>query len=265
MCPSCRMNDAQILPPGHRPGHHLDPRHPVRRARRGPLASHAVPLRQIYPPMAGWSMTPAEIWQAALACCRAVLKGVTAGEVAGIGITNQRETSLIWDRKTRRAAAQRHCLAGPARRGALRRAEEARGWKPKIARKTGLLLDPYFSATKLEWLLKNVKGLQRAQSIAFGTIDSWLIWNLTRRQGACHRCHQCLAHHAVEFEDPRLGRRAAQAVRRAARDPAGGAREPRRFRRQPIPCCWARPFPSWAWRATSRPPASARPVLRRAM
>jgi glycerol kinase len=141
-----------------------------------PLASHAVPLRQIYPANGWVEHDPAEIWQAALTCCRAVLKGREAGEVAGIGITNQRETSLIWDRKS--GAPLYNAIVWQDRRGAARCAQlKKRGLEPKVAAKTGLLLDPYFSATKLEWLLKKIK---RRDGIAFGTIDSWLIWNLTK-------------------------------------------------------------------------------------
>jgi glycerol kinase len=143
-----------------------------------PLASHAVPLRQIYPANGWVEHDGREIWQAALDCCRVVLKGVEAGNVAAIGITNQRETSLLWDRKT--GAPLYNAIVWQDRRGAARCAAlKKRGLEPGIARKTGLLLDPYFSATKLEWLLKNVKGLDR-RDICFGTIDSWLIWNLTK-------------------------------------------------------------------------------------
>jgi glycerol kinase len=143
-----------------------------------PLASHAVPLRQIYPANGWVEHDPGEIWQAALACCQVVLKGREAGEVAAIGITNQRETSLIWDRKT--GAPLANAIVWQDRRGAARCAVlKKRGLERQITAKTGLLLDPYFSATKLEWLLKNVKGL-KGRDIAFGTIDSWLIWNLTK-------------------------------------------------------------------------------------
>src|ERR1700759_1961756 len=146
----------------------------------GPVASHAVPLKQIYPANGWVEHDPAEIWQASLACCRQVLKGRQAAEVAGIGITNQRETSLIWDRKS--GAPLYNAIVWQDRRGAGRCAQlKKRGLEKGIARKTGLLLDPYFSATKLEWLLKNVKGL-KGRDLAFGTIDSWLIWNLTRGQ-----------------------------------------------------------------------------------
>jgi glycerol kinase len=152
-----------------------------------PVASHAIALRQIYPAN-GWVEHDAgEIWQAALECCRAVLDGIPASQVAAIGITNQRETSLIWDRKT--GAPLYNAIVWQDRRTAARCAALRKaGRTATIARKTGLLPDPYFSATKLEWLLKNVKGLKtrggRLRDIAFGTIDSWLIWNLTR--GAVH-------------------------------------------------------------------------------
>jgi glycerol kinase len=151
-------------------------------AEGAPLATHAVPLRQIYPAN-GWVEHDArEIWQAALACARTVLKSRSAGDVAGIGITNQRETSLIWDRKT--GAPLHNAIVWQDRRGAARCAAlKRRGLEKTVTAKTGLLLDPYFSATKLEWLLKNVKGL-KGRDICFGTIDSWLIWNLTR--GAVH-------------------------------------------------------------------------------
>ena len=154
-----------------------------------PVASHAIPLRQIYPAN-GWVEHDAgEIWQAALECCRAVLNGIPASQVAAIGITNQRETSLIWDRKT--GAPLHNAIVWQDRRTAARCAALRKAGKAAtIARKTGLLPDPYFSATKLEWLLKNVKGVKtrngRLKDIAFGTIDSWLIWNLTR--GAVHAC-----------------------------------------------------------------------------
>ncbi|OAI44239.1 glycerol kinase [Rhizomicrobium sp. SCGC AG-212-E05] len=143
-----------------------------------PVRSHGVPLRQIYPANGWVEHDPREIWQAALASARAVLKGVEAGDVAAIGITNQRETSLVWDRKT--GAPLHNAIVWQDRRGAARCAAlKKRGLEAGITRKTGLLLDPYFSATKLEWLLKNVKGL-KGRDLAFGTIDSWLIWNLTR-------------------------------------------------------------------------------------
>jgi glycerol kinase len=143
-----------------------------------PLRSHAVPLRQIYPANGWVEHDPGEIWQAALTCCRTVLEEVGAGAVAAIGITNQRETSLVWDKTTGKPL--HNAIVWQDRRGAARCAAlKKRGLEPGIAAKTGLLLDPYFSATKLEWLLKNVKGA-KGKNVAFGTIDSWLIWNLTK-------------------------------------------------------------------------------------
>jgi glycerol kinase len=147
-----------------------------------PLASHAVPLRQVYPENGWVEHDGRDIWQAALAACRAVLRGVAVADVAAIGITNQRETSLIWDRQT--GEPLHNAIVWQDRRTAARCAALKRaGWERKVTARTGLLLDPYFSATKLEWLLKHVKGaraLAAAGRLAFGTIDTWLIWNLTR-------------------------------------------------------------------------------------
>jgi glycerol kinase len=146
-----------------------------------PVASHSIELRQIYPAN-GWVEHDAEeIWQAALACCRAALKGVPAASVAAIGITNQRETTVVWDRVTGRPL--HNAIVWQDRRTADRcRALKARKLEPKIAAKTGLLLDPYFSGTKMEWLLDHIPGARRravAGEIALGTIDAWLIFKLT--------------------------------------------------------------------------------------
>ncbi len=143
-----------------------------------PVRSHAMGLRQIYPANGWVEHDPGEIWQAALACARVVLKGMEAGDVAAIGITNQRETSLIWDRRT--GTPLHNAIVWQDRRGAGRCAAlKKRGLEAAITRKTGLLLDPYFAPAKLEWLMENVKGLKK-HDLAFGTIDSWLIWNLAR-------------------------------------------------------------------------------------
>jgi len=146
-----------------------------------PLASHAIELRQIYPAN-GWVEHDAqEIWQATLSCCRAALKGVPASDVAAIGITNQRETTVIWDRIT--GAPLHNAIVWQDRRTADRcRALKVRKWEPKIAAKTGLLLDPYFSGTKMEWLLDHIPGSRKRAElaeIALGTIDAWLIFKLT--------------------------------------------------------------------------------------
>ena len=148
-------------------------------ARATPVAEAAMELRQIYPAN-GWVEHDAEeIWAATLACCRAALKA--AGDVAAIGITNQRETVVLWDRATGRPL--HNAIVWQDRRTAARCAAlKRRGLERKIAAKTGLLLDPYFSATKLEWLLDYVPGARKRAAkgeLAFGTIDSWLIYKLT--------------------------------------------------------------------------------------
>jgi glycerol kinase len=144
-------------------------------------ASHDVPLRQIYPANGWVEHDPMEIWRGVRTCLKAVLKDIPDGVVAALGITNQRETSVIWDAATGKPL--HNAIVWQDRRGAARCAElKASGWEARIARKTGLLLDPYFSATKLEWLLAHVKGAKakaRRGAIKFGTIDSWLIWQLT--------------------------------------------------------------------------------------
>jgi glycerol kinase len=121
-----------------------------------------------------------------VACCRIVSRGIAAKDIAGIGIANQRETTLIWDRKTGRVI--HNAIVWQDRRTAERcHTLRAMGLEGKIAAKTGLLLDPYFSATKAEWLLDNVPGAsERAENgeLAFGTVDSWLIHKLTG--GALH-------------------------------------------------------------------------------
>jgi glycerol kinase len=149
-----------------------------------PVASHAVELRQFYPDN-GWVEHDAEeIWQAALTCCRAAMRDVSGGDIAAIGITNQRETSVLWDRRT--GAPLHHAIVWQDRRTA-ERCRALKVHEEKIAARTGLLLDPYFSATKAEWLLDHAPGARaRAEraELAFGTIDSWLIYKLTG--GAVH-------------------------------------------------------------------------------
>ncbi|MDX2142765.1 MAG: glycerol kinase GlpK [Rhodospirillaceae bacterium] len=150
--------------------------------RAKPLATAQVPLPQIYP-RDGWvEHDPEEIWRATLAVCRDVMTqtgGVNG--VAAIGITNQRETSVVWERTTGKPIA--NAVVWQDRRGAamcdaLRKAGE----EPRIQKLTGLLADSYFSATKVSWLLDNVAGARAAAekgALAFGTIDTFLLWRLT--------------------------------------------------------------------------------------
>ncbi len=151
----------------------------------GIVAADQRELRQIYP-CPGWvEHDPEEIWQTQLATARSALAraGVRAGQVASIGITNQRETVVLWERAGGKPVA--NAIVWQCRRtaGLCRRLAEA-GHGPLFRRRTGLLLDPYFSGTKLRWLLENTPGLAaRAErgELCFGTIDSWLLYRLTGR------------------------------------------------------------------------------------
>ena len=135
-------------------------------------------------PEAGWVEHDAEeIWTSQLATARGAIAdaGIQASELTTIGITNQRETTIVWERETGRAVHR--AIVWQDRRTAGRCAElEAAGHAERVAQLTGLRLDPYFSATKIGWLLRNVPGLrERAQrgELAFGTVDAWLLWKLT--------------------------------------------------------------------------------------
>nr|WP_246346392.1 glycerol kinase GlpK [Sphingomonas endophytica] len=140
-------------------------------------------------PQPGWvEHDPEDIWRDTLATAREALaaSGIGADGIAGIGITNQRETVVVWDRAT--GDAIHHAIVWQDRRTAelCARLKEA-GHESAVRAKTGLLLDPYFSATKLAWILDHVDGARaRADNgeLAFGTIDSFLLWRLTG--GAVH-------------------------------------------------------------------------------
>lgn len=135
-------------------------------------------------PKPGWvEHDPCEIWISQLAVARAALKkaGLTARDLAAIGITNQRETTVVWERSTGRPI-HRAIVWQDRRTAALCDALKRRGLEKTVRRKTGLVLDPYFAGTKLAWLLTHVNGARaaaRAGRLAFGTIDTWLVWQLT--------------------------------------------------------------------------------------
>ncbi len=142
-------------------------------------------FRQLFP-RPGWvEHDPLEIWESQLAVAREALAraGLEARDVAALGLTNQRETVVLWDRATGKPLA--NAIVWQDRRTAdvcdrLKR----EGHEPLFRERTGLVLDPYFSGTKLAWLLDHVPGARDApERIAFGTVDSWLLWNLT---GALH-------------------------------------------------------------------------------
>jgi glycerol kinase len=148
-----------------------------------PVASAQRPVTQYFP-HSGWVEHDAqEIWDCQTPLITEVLAkaGASPAELAALGIANQRETTVLWDRKTSEPVAR--AIVWQDRRTAEHCARlRAAGHEPDIARRTGLLLDPYFSATKLAWLLEHVPGArERAKrgELAFGTIDSWLIWRLT--------------------------------------------------------------------------------------
>jgi len=146
-----------------------------------PVASAQQELRQIYPAPGLVEHDPEEIWSATLATVRAAMAraGAEARDIAALGITNQRETTIIWDRATNRPI--HNAIVWQDRRTADRCAA-LRQDEPMIAARTGLLLDPYFSATKIAWLLDHVEGARvaaREGRLAFGTVDSFLLWRLT--------------------------------------------------------------------------------------
>src|SRR5512133_2980970 len=156
--------------------------------RGGIVAQAQQELTQIYP-QPGWvEHDPMEIWRTQLATARAALAkaGLGAREVRVLGITNQRETTALWNRKT--GLPLHNAIVWQDRRTEPICAQlRARGLAPTIQAKTGLLVDAYFSGTKLKWLLDHVPGARQQAAngeLAFGTVDSWLMWQLTG--GAVH-------------------------------------------------------------------------------
>ena len=157
--------------------------------RARPVASAQQELKQIYP-APGWvEHDPEEIWSATVSVCRDALAKakLDASGVAGIGITNQRETVVVWERESGKPI--HNAIVWQDRRTAdiCARFREA-GLEPEVNERTGLLLDPYFSATKIAWILDNVAGARDAADagkLAVGTIESFLLWRLSG--GKAHR------------------------------------------------------------------------------
>lgn len=146
------------------------------------LATAQKPLQQIYPANGWVEHDPEEIWRSVIEVCRQVIsEAATSSPIAAIGITNQRETTVIWDRRTEKPVM--NAIVWQDRRGAARCEElKKAGHEQTIQNKTGLLLDSYFSATKIQWILENVDGARAAAEsghLAFGTIDTFLLWRLT--------------------------------------------------------------------------------------
>jgi len=220
---------------------------------------------QIYP-QAGWvEHDPMEIWGSQRGAASEVLAatGIAPEEIAAIGITNQRETTIVWDRETGKPVY--NAIVWQCRRtSAICDDLRAAGLEDYIRENTGLVLDAYFSGTKLKWILDHVPGArQRAKKgeLLFGNVDTWLIWHLTR--GRVHATDYSNASRTLLFN-----------IRKLQWDPfilekldipkpcCPGFCRPRRFTAFPTRASWARKFPSPALQATSRRRCSARPAIR---
>lgn len=144
------------------------------------IAQEAVPQHF---PASGWvEHEPEDLWTTTLATCRAVLRraGLTARDIAAIGIANQRETTVVWDRTSGEAVC-RAIVWQDRRTARICAALRADGHEPLITARTGLVVDPYFSGTKIAWILDTVPGARaRAErgELLFGTVDSYLLWRL---------------------------------------------------------------------------------------
>ena len=230
----------------HRPGHHLDPRDPVR-CRGTPVASHAIELRQIYPANGWVEHDPEEIWQATLACCRAGAEGRDArrrrrdrhhqpardhGDL-GPGTGAPLHNAIVWqDRRT----AER-CRALKAQKWEA----EDRG-QDRLAARSLFLRRPSWNGC---WIMFRVRGRARKKGeIAFGTIDSWLIWKLTGGQVHATDVTNASRTMLLNLKTLRLGRRAARSCSACrAAIAARGARQRRRFRHDAKPMLLGAPIP----------------------
>ncbi len=148
------------------------------------IAMDSCPIHSRYP-HPGWvEQDPLEIWNAQRNAARRVIEiaGIRAGDIRGVGITNQRETTIVWERETGRPVAPAivwQCRRTADACAALAASSDA----AEITRRTGLIIDAYFSGSKLRWILENVpraRSRAAAGELLFGTVDAWLIWNLTR-------------------------------------------------------------------------------------
>jgi glycerol kinase len=200
-----------------------------------PVASAQQEISQIYPAPGLVEHDPEEIWQSVLATAREAIARANLGakDIAALGITNQRETTIAWDRATGKPI--HNAIVWQDRRTADACAALARaGHGEAVGARTGLVLDPYFSATKLAWLLDQVSGARAAASagrLAFGTVDSFLLWRLTG--GAVHATDATNAARTLLYDIHRgawdedlaetfdIGRAAARALLPEVRDSAG--------------------------------------------
>ena len=183
-------------------------------------------FEQIYP-QGGWvEHDPYDILTSQLSSVVEVLgkAGVRARDLAAIGITNQRETTIVWDRETGKPVY--NAIVWQDRRTAERCHQlKSDGTEETVRQKTGLLIDPYFSGTKIAWILDNVDGARQkaeAGKLAFGTVDSWLIWNLT--SGKRHITDRTNASrtHALQHRRRQMGRGSAEAIPHSRKHDARG-------------------------------------------
>lgn len=141
-------------------------------------------FRQIFPENGWVEHDPEDIWSSTLSVCREVIEKAGDQEIVGIGITNQRETTIVWD-KTTGKPVYNAIVWQDRRTSEYCQQLKGQGIEPAVTQKTGLLLDPYFSGTKVRWILENVKGareLAEDGQLLFGTVDSFLLWRLTEGQ-----------------------------------------------------------------------------------
>lgn len=165
--------------------------------KNGQVVSSAQQEIKQYFPEPGWVEHDAnEIWVSVLAVIAGSLSmaGIGPEQIEAIGITNQRETAVVWDRTTGRPIHR--AIVWQSRQSAdICEDLKGRGYEELFRQKTGLVIDAYFSGTKIKWLLDHVEGArEKAEKgeLLFGTIDAWLVWKLTKRQGACDRLFQCV-------------------------------------------------------------------------
>ena len=189
-----------------------------------PVASAQQEFKQHYP-QPGWvEHDPDEIWRSQRDVAREALRssGLKAEQLVACGIANQRETAVVWDRQTGKPIYP--AIVWQDRRTAARCAElKEVGAESLVRERTGLVIDPYFSGTKVAWLLDNIPGARaprRARRARLRHRGHLADLEPVVQQDARHRLHQRLAHHALQHPHGRLGRGAAAAARRAARDAA---------------------------------------------
>lgn len=154
-----------------------------------PIYHHQIEFTQYFPNKGWVEHDPREIWDTTFTCCRKVISDATLrpSDIVAIGICNQRETTLLWDRKTGQPIHRAIVWQDRRTMNYCKKLAAQKDITAKMIEKTGLILDPYFSYSKIRWLLENIEGsYKKAQrgELAFGTIDSYLLWKLTG--GKCH-------------------------------------------------------------------------------